>query len=118
MMRLVAVLVAAAACGRGKDREKPAPPPPPVVAAKPARVDARAGIEARVKKIVAAELGVSEAMVPSNARLYDLGSNFDQWAHLGVALEVEREFKLRIEAPELDKLQTVDDFVDYIAAHQ
>ena len=73
-------------------------------------------IEERVKKIVVEQLGVKEDEVTPNASFVDdLGADSLDTVELVMALE--EEFETEIPDEEAEKITTVQQAVDYIAAH-
>jgi acyl carrier protein len=73
-------------------------------------------IEARVKKIVAEQLGVNEAEVKIESSFVDdLGADSLDTVELVMALE--EEFDCEIPDEEAEKITTVKQAVDYINAH-
>ncbi len=73
-------------------------------------------IEARVKKIVAEQLGVNEADVKSESSFVnDLGADSLDTVELVMALE--EEFECEIPDEEAEKISTVQQAVDYVKAH-
>ena len=73
-------------------------------------------IEERVKKIVVDQLGVKEEDVTPNASFVDdLGADSLDTVELVMALE--EEFETEIPDEEAEKITTVQQAVDYIAAH-
>ena len=74
-------------------------------------------IEARVKKIIAEQLGVEESQVtPEKAFVADLGADSLDTVELVMALE--EEFETEIPDEEAEKLATVQDAIDYVLANQ
>ena len=70
----------------------------------------------RVKEIVAEQLGVEEAQVTAEASfMEDLGADSLDTVELVMALE--EEFDLEIPDDEAEKIQTVQDAIDYITEH-
>ena len=70
-------------------------------------------IEARVKKIIAEQLGVEESQVTSEkAFVADLGADSLDTVELVMALE--EEFGQEIPDEEAEKLQSVGDVIKYI----
>ncbi len=75
-----------------------------------------AAIEKRVKEIVAEQLGVDEAQVTNEASFMDdLGADSLDTVELVMALE--EEFEIEISDEDAEKIQTVQDAVDYITEH-
>ena len=74
-------------------------------------------IEARVKKIVAEQLGANEADVKLESSFVDdLGADSLDTVELVMALE--EEFECEIPDEEAEKITTVKQAVDYINGHQ
>jgi len=72
-----------------------------------------ASIEERVKQIVAEQLGVDEEQVVSDAAFMDdLGADSLDTVELVMALE--EEFDVEISDEDAEKIQKVQDAVDYI----
>ena len=70
-------------------------------------------IEARVKKIVAEQLGVAEADVKNESSFVeDLGA--DSLDNVELVMALEEEFGQEIPDEEAEKLQTVGDVIKYI----
>jgi acyl carrier protein len=73
-------------------------------------------IEQRVKKIVAEQLGVSEAEVKTESSFVDdLGADSLDTVELVMALE--EEFDCEIPDEEAEKITTVQQAIDYINTH-
>ena len=73
-------------------------------------------IEARVKKIIAEQLGVEEAQVTNEkAFVADLGADSLDTVELVMALE--EEFETEIPDEQAEKITTVQEAIDYINAH-
>ena len=73
-------------------------------------------IEARVKKVVAEQLGVAEADVKNEASFTDdLGA--DSLDTVELSLGLEEEFKCEIPDEALEKITTVQQAIDYITAN-
>lgn len=73
-------------------------------------------IEKRVKEIVAEQLGVDEAQVTNDASFMDdLGADSLDTVELVMALEEEFDIEISDEAAE--KIQNVQDAIDYITEH-
>ena len=74
-------------------------------------------IVARVKKIVAEQLGVNEADIKDNSSFVeDLGADSLDTVELVMALD--EEFGCEIPDEDAEKITTVQQAVDYINAHQ
>ncbi|MFN7753902.1 MAG: acyl carrier protein [Pseudomonadota bacterium] len=74
-------------------------------------------IEARVKKIVAEQLGVNEADVKTDSRFVDdLGADSLDTVELVMALE--EEFETEIPDEDAEKITTVQQAIDYINTHK
>ena len=73
-------------------------------------------IEARVKKIVAEQLGVNEAEVKIDSSFVDdLGADSLDTVELVMALE--EEFECEIPDEEAEKITSIQQAIDYIKAH-
>ena len=73
-----------------------------------------ASIEERVKQIVAEQLGVDEGQVTNDAAFMDdLGADSLDTVELVMALE--EEFDVEISDEDAEKIQKVQDAVDYIS---
>ena len=73
-------------------------------------------IEARVKKIIAEQLGVEESQVTNEkAFVADLGADSLDTVELVMALE--EEFETEIPDEEAEKITTVQQAVDYVNAN-
>lgn len=74
-------------------------------------------IEARVKKIVAEQLGVNEAEVKNESSFVDdLGADSLDTVELVMALE--EEFGCEIPDEEAEKITTVQQAIDYVTSHK
>lgn len=72
--------------------------------------------EKKVKEIVAEQLGVDEAQVTNEASFMDdLGADSLDTVELVMALE--EEFEIEISDEDAEKIQTVQDAIDYISEH-
>ncbi len=75
-----------------------------------------ASIAERVKQIVAEQLGVDDDQVTNEASfMEDLGADSLDTVELVMALE--EEFDIEISDEDAEKIQTVQDAVDYISEH-
>ncbi len=75
-----------------------------------------ASIAERVKQIVAEQLGVDEDQVTNEASFMDdLGADSLDTVELVMALE--EEFDIEISDEDAEKIQTVQDAVEYISEH-
>lgn len=75
-----------------------------------------ASIEKRIKEIVAEQLGVDEAQVTNeSAFMDDLGADSLDTVELVMALE--EEFEIEISDEDAEKIQSVQDAIDYITDH-
>lgn len=73
-------------------------------------------IAKRVKEIVAEQLGVEESqVVPEASFMDDLGADSLDTVELVMALE--EEFDLEIPDEDAEKIQTVNDAIEYITEH-
>ena len=73
-------------------------------------------IEARVKKIIAEQLGVPESDVTNEkAFVADLGADSLDTVELVMALE--EEFECEIPDEEAEKITSVQQAIDYVKAH-
>jgi acyl carrier protein len=74
-------------------------------------------LEQRVKKIVAEQLGVSEADVKTESGFVDdLGADSLDTVELVMALE--EEFGCEIPDEDAEKITTVQQAIDYVSAHK
>ena len=73
-------------------------------------------IAKRVKEIVADQLGVEEALVlPESSFMDDLGADSLDTVELVMALE--EEFDIEIPDEDAEKIQSVNDAIEYITEH-
>jgi acyl carrier protein len=73
-------------------------------------------IDKRIKEIVAEQLGVDEAQVSNESSFMDdLGADSLDTVELVMALE--EEFDIEISDEDAEKIQTVQDAIDYITDH-
>ena len=73
-------------------------------------------IEARVKKIVAEQLGVDEAEVKTASSFVDdLGA--DSLDNVELVMALEDEFGTEIPDEEAEKITTVQQAIDFVKAH-
>ena len=73
-------------------------------------------LEARVKKIVAEQLGVEEANVKVESSFVDdLGA--DSLDNVELVMALEEEFECEIPDEEAEKITTVQQAIDYVKAH-
>jgi acyl carrier protein len=75
-----------------------------------------ASVEKRIKEIVAEQLGVDEAQVANESSFMDdLGADSLDTVELVMALE--EEFEIEISDEDAEKIQSVQDAIDYITDH-
>ncbi len=73
-------------------------------------------IAKRVKEIVAEQLGVEETLVlPESSFMDDLGADSLDTVELVMALE--EEFDIEIPDEDAEKIQSVNDAIEYITEH-
>ncbi len=73
-------------------------------------------IAKRVKEIIAEQLGVEEStVVPEASFMDDLGADSLDTVELVMALE--EEFDIEIPDEDAEKIQTVNDAIEYITEH-
>ena len=73
-------------------------------------------IEARVKKIVAEQLGVAEADIKNtSAFVEDLGA--DSLDNVELVMALEEEFECEIPDEDAEKITNVQQAIDYVKAH-
>ena len=73
-------------------------------------------MEARLKKIVAEQLGVDEAKIVPSAKFSD-DLNADSLDLVEMIMSLEEEFGVEIPDEDAEKLLTVQDAIDYIDSH-
>jgi acyl carrier protein len=74
-------------------------------------------IEARVRSIIADQLGVSEEEIrPDSNFIEDLGA--DSLDIVELIMAMEEEFETEIPDEEAENIRTVGDAVGYVTAHQ
>ncbi len=72
-----------------------------------------AAVEQKVKQIIVEQLGVDESQVDNNASFVDdLGA--DSLDIVELVMAFEEEFGVEVPDEEAEKLQTVQDVIDYI----
>lgn len=76
-----------------------------------------ANIEAKVKTIIAEQLGVAEGEIKINSSfIEDLGA--DSLDIVELVMAMEEEFEVEIPDDEAEKIKTVQDAVNFISAHK
>ena len=76
-----------------------------------------ASIEDTVKSIIVDQLGVNESdVVPAAHFVDDLGA--DSLDTVELVMKFEEDFDIEIPDEDAEKIQTVQDAIDYINAHQ
>jgi acyl carrier protein len=76
-----------------------------------------ASVEDSVKAIIVDQLGVAEADVTATAHFVDdLGA--DSLDTVELVMKFEEDFDIEIPDEDAEKIQTVQDAIDYINAHQ
>lgn len=73
-------------------------------------------MQARLKKIVAEQLGVEESKIVPSARFTD-DLNADSLDLVEMIMSLEEEFGVEIPDEDAEKILTVQDAMDYIDAH-
>ncbi|MCF0184789.1 MAG: acyl carrier protein [Bacteroidaceae bacterium] len=74
-------------------------------------------IQAKVTEIIVDKLGVDESsVVPAASFTNDLGA--DSLDTVELIMELEKQFDITIPDEEAEKITTVQDALDYIAAHK
>ncbi len=74
-------------------------------------------IEAKVKKIVAEQMGVAETEITRNTSFVN-DLNADSLDTVELVMEFEDEFEMSIPDEEAEKIKTVGQAIDYIIASQ
>ena len=77
---------------------------------------ASAEMEARLKKIVAEQLGVDEVRIVPSARFSD-DLNADSLDLVEMIMSLEEEFGVEIPDEDAEKILTVQNAIDYIDSH-
>ena len=73
-------------------------------------------VEDRLRKIIAEQLGVDESqIVPGASFAKDL--NADSLDLVELIMSIEEEFGIEISDDDAEKIQTVDDALNYLDAH-
>lgn len=76
-----------------------------------------ASVEESVKAIIVDQLGVAESEVTSEAHFVDdLGA--DSLDTVELVMKFEEDFDIEIPDEDAEKIQTVQDAIDYIKAHK
>ena len=73
-------------------------------------------MEARLKKIVAEQLGVDESKIVPSARFTD-DLNADSLDLVEMIMSLEEEFGVEIPDEDAEKILTVGDAIEYIDSH-
>jgi acyl carrier protein len=74
-------------------------------------------IEARVRSIIADQLGISEDEIkPESKFIEDLGA--DSLDIVELIMAMEEEFQTEIPDEEAEKIRSVGDAIEYVKAHQ
>ncbi|GAB4237316.1 MAG: acyl carrier protein [Acidobacteriota bacterium] len=73
-------------------------------------------IEEKVKQIIKDQLGVDDDIASDAHFVDDLGA--DSLDTVELVMKFEEEFDIEIPDEEAEKIQTVQDAIDYIKAHQ
>ena len=80
------------------------------------RVSLDSQVQARLKKIVAEQLSVDEEdVVPDASFIEDL--NADSLDLVELIMTLEEEFNIKISDEDAEKIQTVQDAMDYLQEH-
>ena len=76
-----------------------------------------ASVEEQVKEIIVEQLGVSDDCVRGAANfVYDLGA--DSLDTVELVMKFEEDFDIEIPDEDAEKIRTVQDAIDYIAANK
>ena len=76
-----------------------------------------ASVEEKVKSIIVDQLGVGESDVTPDAHFVDdLGA--DSLDTVELVMKLEEDFDIEIPDEDAEKIQTVQDAMDYITAHR
>ena len=76
-----------------------------------------ADVEAKVKSIIAEQLGVSEEEIkPASSFIEDLGA--DSLDIVELVMAMEEEFEVEIPDEEAENIKTVQDAVSYVSTHK
>ena len=76
-----------------------------------------ASVDEKVKAIIVDQLGVSESDVAADAHFVDdLGA--DSLDTVELVMKFEEDFDIEIPDEDAEKIQTVQDAIQYIVAHQ
>lgn len=74
-------------------------------------------VEAKVKNIIAEQLGVSEEEIkPTSSFIEDLGA--DSLDIVELVMAMEEEFEVEIPDEEAENIKTVQDAVNYVNTHK
>jgi acyl carrier protein len=80
-------------------------------------MSANAAIEAKVKSIIADQLGVGEDEIkPESSFIEDLGA--DSLDIVELVMAMEEEFEVEIPDEEAENIKTVGDAINYVASHK
>ena len=80
-------------------------------------MSANAAIEAKVKSIIADQLGVGEDEIkPESSFIEDLGA--DSLDIVELVMAMEEEFEVEIPDEEAENIKTVGDAINYINTHK
>jgi acyl carrier protein len=80
-------------------------------------MSANAAIEAKVKSIIADQLGVGEDEIkPESSFIEDLGA--DSLDIVELVMAMEEEFEVEIPDEEAENIKTVGDAINYVSSHK